>query len=87
MYQLKSQTNMPSKDKESTCSPQDVASSWFSTELDYTAVIDYKPTKDSLNWWLMHNKDIYGKGVKKYNKKCKQSYKKGKFPSKLFWIR
>ena len=44
---------MPSKDKELTRLSQDVASSWVSTEVDYTDSIDDKPTKQELK--LMGN--------------------------------
>ena len=45
IHQLKLQPNMPSKDKESNPSSQDVALSWISTEVDYTATINDKTTK------------------------------------------
>ena len=45
MLQQKSQTKLPSKDKESTSFPHDIAPSWFSTEVDYTVPINDKPTK------------------------------------------
>ena len=53
IHQLKSQPNMPSKDKESTTLSQDVKSSSVSTKVDYTATINNKPTKEELN--LMGN--------------------------------
>ena len=49
MHQFKLQLKLPSKNKESTPLSIDVASSWVSTEVDYTAVIDPKPTKMGLN--------------------------------------
>ena len=49
MHQFKLQQKLPSKNKESTPLSIDVASSWVSTEVDYTAVIDPKPTKMGLN--------------------------------------
>ena len=45
IHQLKSQTNLQSKDNESTRLSQEIASSWVSTEVDYTVSIDDKPTK------------------------------------------
>ena len=53
MHQFKSQPQLPSKDKESNHSYQDVASSWVPTEVDYTAPIDDKPEKYQLK--LMGN--------------------------------
>ena len=53
MNQLKSHRKLPSKDKESDPSSQDVAKSWVSTEVDFTATIGDKPTKENLK--LMYN--------------------------------
>ena len=49
MYQLKSQTKLQSKDKESTPSSLDVTSSWVSTEVDYYSTIDPKPIIEELD--------------------------------------
>ena len=53
MHQLKSQPKLTSKDKELTCQYQDVALSWVSTEVGYTATINDKATKEELK--LMSN--------------------------------
>ena len=45
MHKLKSQTNLPPKDKESTSLSQDIASSWVSTEVYYTVPSDDKQIK------------------------------------------
>ena len=44
MHQLKLHPELQSKDKESTPSYLDIASSWVSTEVYYTAEINPKPT-------------------------------------------
>ena len=48
IHQLKSQPNLQSKDKESNPLSLDVASSWFSTEVDYSSSNDPKPTREEL---------------------------------------
>ena len=45
MHKPKSQTNLPSKNKESTRLSQGIASNFVSTELYYTVTINDKPTK------------------------------------------
>ena len=45
MYNLKSYTNFPLKNKESTPSYQDIASSLVATEVDLTIPSDADPTK------------------------------------------
>ena len=70
MHQLKSPRKLPSKDKESNCSSQDIASIWFSTEVEYTAPIYDKPTKQELK--LMGNAQKIRQWEKKrgkYNEK------------------
>ena len=48
MHKLTSQSNLPSKYKESTPSYLDFSSSWVSTEVYYTATIYDKPRKEEL---------------------------------------
>ena len=49
MNKLNSYPKLQSKYKKSTTSYLDVASSWVSTEVDYTTVIDPKPKIEELN--------------------------------------
>ena len=53
MHQLKSQTKLQSKYMESTPSYLEISSNLVSTEVDYTAAINTKPTKQELK--LMSN--------------------------------
>ena len=50
MLQFKSQMKLMSRDEESNHLPQDVVSSWFSSEVYYTATINDRPTKQELKW-------------------------------------
>ena len=45
MHQNKSQTTLSLKDKDSNFLSQDFPSRWVSTEVDYTVMINDKPTK------------------------------------------
>ena len=45
IHQLRSQMKLPSKDKESTPSSTDIASSWVSTEVYHTDAINPRATK------------------------------------------
>ena len=65
MHQLKSQKNLSSKYKESTASSLDVASGWIKTEVDSTAAINDKPTKEELKLMSNKEKDVTGKKRKK----------------------
>ena len=57
MHQLKSKPKLQSKDKESTPLYLDLASSWVSTEVDYTTTIYPKPTREELD--IMVNAEKY----------------------------
>ena len=65
MHQLKSQKNLSSKYKESTASSLDFASGWIPTEVDSTAAINDKPTKEELKLMSNKEKDVTGKKRKK----------------------
>ena len=42
------EAKLPPKDKQSTCSSQDIAHGWVSTEVDYTSPIYDQPTNMDL---------------------------------------
>ena len=57
---------MPSNDKEQNQLSQDIASSWFSTEIDYTVQGDDRQKKYQFEMRENHKQDVIGKTGKKF---------------------
>ena len=71
MHRLNSHTKISSKDKESTRSSQDIASSWVSTEAYPTVVIDDKTIKYEFKMMRKSQNMILEKQGGNYNEKSK----------------
>ena len=56
---------MPSNDKEQSYLSQDITSSWFSTEIDYTVPGDDRQKQSEFEMRGNHKQDVIGKIGKK----------------------